>query len=39
VSAHHARTGISGERLLAKLDSTRGRIQAHDWDSFQELAQ
>ena len=38
VSAHHARTGISGERLLAKLDSTRGRIQAHDWDSFQELA-
>jgi len=38
VSDHHARTGISGEGLLLKLDPTRARIQAHEWDSFHELA-
>lgn len=38
VSDYDARTGISGQWLQVKLDSTRARIQAHEWDNFQELA-
>ena len=38
VSDHHARTGSSGEWLLVKLDSTRDRIAARNWNEFHELA-
>ncbi len=39
VSDYDARTGISGEWIQVKLDSTRARIQTREWESFHELAQ
>lgn len=38
VTDYHARTGVSGEWLLVKLDSTQARIQAHEWNNFRALA-